>query len=574
MRALLRTVVLVTVFAASVTIFSPNTLAQESKKESTGSVSGRVTLGDKPVPRAVVLLTLSDRAFGPDRTPPARATTDEDGRYRLTGVPAGNYTLAPSTPQFVVATETSFGQPGKSVTLGEGEEVTGLDFALTRGAVITGRVTDADSRPVIEQRLSMIRIDERGQRLPGSSFNPFGFSTDDRGVYRVYGLMPGRYKVSVGDAPDSGMVRIGFGGNVYARTFHPDVTEESKAAVIEVPAGGEAADVDIKLGRASKTYVATGRILDADSGKPLANLMYGHGALMAQQTSMGGFGWTNNRSNDNGEFRIEGLGRGRFAAFVVTTEQTDFYSEPAVFEVSESDVSGLEIKVRRGASISGLAVIEGANDADALARGSKLELRAFAQAEGVSAPILAPMLAPILINPDGSFRVTGLRPGKVRIVLGGYPPPKGFALLRVEREGSVQRDGVEVGAGETVSGVRVFIGYGTGVVRGEVIIQGGTLTPDMRLRVTARRLDSNGSVTAGTVPDARGRFSLEGLLPGEYELTVSLMTITPFAPGAPPPPARVVPRTLAKQNITLTNGTETQVTLVAGLGAKDKEGEK
>jgi hypothetical protein len=570
MRALLRTVVLVTVSAASVTIFSPNTLAQESKKESTGSVSGKVTMGDKPVPRAVVLLTLSDRAFGPDRTPPARATTDEEGRYRLTGVPAGNYTLAPSTPQFVVATETSFGQPGKTVTLGEGEEVAGLDFSLTRGAVIAGRVTDADGRPVIEQRLNMIRVDERGQRLPGSSFNPFGFSTDDRGAYRVYGLLPGRYKVSVGDAPDSGMVRIGFGGNVYARTFHPDVIEESKAVVIDVTAGGEAADVDIKLGRASKTYVATGRIVDADSGKPLANLMYGHGALMAQQTSMGGFGWTNNRSNDNGEFRIEGLGPGRFAAFVVATEQTDFYSDPAIFEVSESDVSGLEIKVRRGASISGLAVIEGANDADALARGPRLELRAFVQAEGVSAPILAP----ILINPDGSFRVTGLRPGKVRISLGGYPPPKGFALLRVEREGAVQRDGVEVGAGETVSGVRVFIGYGTGVVRGEVVIQGGTLTPDMRLRVTARRLDSNGPVTAGNVPDARGRFSLEGLVPGEYELTVSLMIVTPFAPGAPPPPARGLPRTLAKQNVTVTNGTETQVTLVADLGAKDKEGEK
>jgi hypothetical protein len=193
------------------------------------------------------------------------------------------------------------------------------------------------------------------------------------------------------------------------------------------------------------------------------------------------------------------------------------------------------------------------------------------QAEGVSAP----SLAPILINPDGSFRITGLRPGKVRIVLGGMPAPKGFVLLRVEREGSVQRDGVEIGAGETVSGVRVVIGYGTGVVRGEVIIQGGSLTPDMRVRVTARRLDTNGPVTAGAVPDARGRFSLEGLLPGDYELTVSMMIVTPFAPGAaPPPPARVVPRTLAKQNITVTNGIETQVTLVADLGAKDKEGEK
>jgi hypothetical protein len=506
-----------------------------------------------------------------NRSLPARATTDEEGRYHLTGVPAGNYTIAPATRTFVVPNEASFGQPGKSVTLGEGEEVTGLDFSLIRGAVISGRVTDSDGRPVIEQRVNISRVDERGQKLPGSNFTPLIFNTDDRGMYRIYGLSPGRYKVSVGDAPDSGMVRVGFGGGVYARTFHPDVTEESRAAVIDVTAGGEATDADIRLGHASKTYVATGRIIDADTREPLANLQYGHGALIGQQSNIGGFGWTNNRSNSNGEFRIEGLGPGRFAAFVVSTEQIEFYSDPAVFEVSDVDVSGLEIKVRRGSSITGLAVVDGATDADGQAKMPKLELRAFVRTEDVSPP----SLAPIPINPDGSFRITGLRPGKVRISLGGYPPPKGFTLLRVERDGMVQPpDGVELRAGEAVSGVRVVIGYGSGVVRGEVKIQGGQLTPDMRVRVLAHRADDAAPVSAGTVLDARGHFSLEGLIPGEYEIAVSLLIVTPSAPGVPPPPARVPPRTLAKQNVSVSNGTEIQLTLIADLGAKDKEGEK
>ena len=376
MRALSRTAALSAILAASVTFSARITLSQESRKEPTGSVSGRVMLEGRPVPRAVVLLTLADRVFSPDRTLPARATTDEEGRYRLTRVPAGNYTVGPSAPAFVVPTETTIGQPGKSVTLGEGEEVTGLDFSLTRGAVIAGRVTDSDGRPVIDQRVSVMLIDDHGQRL-GSAFNPFTFSTDDRGAYRVYGLIPGRYKISVGDPPGIGMVRVGFGGGVYARTFHPDVPEESKAAVIELTTGSEATDVDIKLGRASKTYVATGRVLEADTSKPLANLQYGHGALIGQQTNIGSYGWTNNRSNSNGEFRIEGLSRGRFAAFVVATEQVDFYSEPAVFEVSESDISGLEIKVRRGSSIDGVASIEWTNDPDVLAKLSRLELRAL-----------------------------------------------------------------------------------------------------------------------------------------------------------------------------------------------------
>ena len=183
-------------------------------------------------------------------------------------------------------------------------------------------------------------------------------------------------------------------------------------------------------------------------------------------------------------------------------------------------------------------------------------------------------MSSIPINPDGSFRITGLRPGRVHLLLGGAPPPKGFTLLRVERDGEIQRDGVEIGAGETVSGVRVLIGFGTGVVRGEVRIQGGDLTPDMRLRVLARPLDSEARISPGSAVDGRGRFSLEGLLAGEYELVVNLMIVRSSAPGAPPNPGRVPPRTLAKQNVTVSNGGETQVILVADLSAKDKDSEK
>ena len=142
MRALLRTFVVVNALTAFLVITQTSN-AQEPKKEPTGSVSGRVLIGDRPVQRAIVMLTLTDRAPGLDRSQPARATTDDEGRYRITGVPAGSYTIAPFTPAFVVPAETSFAQPGKSITLGEGEEVDGIDFSLSRGGVITGRITDA-----------------------------------------------------------------------------------------------------------------------------------------------------------------------------------------------------------------------------------------------------------------------------------------------------------------------------------------------------------------------------------------------------------------------------------------------
>jgi Carboxypeptidase regulatory-like domain len=550
--------------------FIPSSFAQDSKKEPTGSITGRVMVGGKPAVGVTVVVS-------PDRSqmqqPAARATTDDEGRFTLKSVPAGSYTVLPYAPALVVGADTSWGQPGKSVTLVDGEEVDGIDFSLFKGGVITGRVTDAEGRLLVEQRVNLIRVDERGQRVPTPFFHPFMFSTDDRGIYRLYGLAAGRYKVSVGEASESGMIRMGFGASPYPRTFHPDVNDEARAPVVEVSAGGESTGIDIKVGRPSRSYAAAGRIIDADSGKPQPNLQFGHGPVNREQRMIGGFGISSNRTNNNGEFRIDGLSPGRYAAFAVATEQVEFYSEPTVFEVTDNDVNAIEIKTRRGSTISGAVVIEGSDDPDVHAKLPKLELRASVRTEELTAPSMGSTRP----NPDGSFLITGLRPGKARISLGGFgfEPAKGFSLMRTEREGVVLREGIEVVAGENVTGVRVVIGYGTCVVRGQLSVQAGAIGPDARLRITARKLDGD-APQAGDTADARGRFRLEGLLPGEYEITVNLMFISPSssAPGAPPPPARQSNQTVAKKNVTVADGVETDVTLVVNLAAKEKDGEK
>ena len=566
MGILSRVVVLASILVVASTA---SAFPQDTKKEPTGSITGRVTVTGRPAARVTVTLRPSDQSQMQQHT--AKAVTDEEGRFTLKSVPAGNYTILPNTPALVVSADTSFGQPGKSVTLADGEEVDGIDFSLVKGGVITGRVTDADGRAVIEQRINLTRVDERGQRVATPFFNPYMFSTDDRGVYRIYGLLAGRYKVSVGNAPNSSEVRIGFEGRSYARTFHPDVADELRAPAIEISSGGEATGIDIRLGRPSRTYIATGRIIDADTGKPIANLQYGHGPVYREQKNIGSYGWTTTRTNINGEFRIEGLSPGRYAAFAVATEQVDFYNEPAVFEISDSDVGGIEIRTRRGSSISGVVAIEGTDDPDVLARLPKLELRSSVQAEELAAP----MMAPVRINPDGSFLITGLRPGKARISFGGLPSEasRGFLLMRVEREGVSLREGIEIASGENVSGVRVILGYGTCVVRGQVKVQGGELGPNIRMIVTIRRID-NETIRRSAILDARNRFSLEGLVQGEYEITVNSMTITPSAAGAPPPPFVQSNRTLAKQNVTVAQGAVTEVTLVVDLAAKDKESER
>jgi len=527
-------------------------------KEPTGSISGRVTLGDKPAPRVAVHLSPYD--YSPTVTHLPNTTTDDDGHFQLTNVAAGNYLLQTFTPALIAPSDDMRGRSGKIINLSEGEAVVGIEIALTRGGVITGRVTDAEGQPVIQENVRLTAVDERGQKQGVNLAYSFMQTTDDRGVYRLFGVAPGRYIVSVGVDPKFGNGRPGF-GNSYSLTYYPDVSDDSKATVIEVSADGEAAGVDILLGRASKSYSATGRIVD-DAGKPVSGVNSGYGSLRPDGDGFGSY-YPNGTSNSKGEFRLEGLVPGNYAAFASSIEQSDWYSDPVPFQVTDADVSGIEVKVHRGSTLSGVMSFEGASDQEGVPKLSDLKLGIHA----VSQTLTPPRSNQINIAPDGSFRAAGIQPGKVSLFLATYPPPKGVSVLRIEREGLDQSRGIEIGAGEQISGLRVVLGYGSGVIRGTVKVEGGALPPGSRLMVQCTRTEAGNNVrhyTQPISPDIRGRFAFEGLLPGNYELT----TFTSTRQGAGTPSGR--PR-FARQTVSVTNTAETEVTLVIDLNENKQQ---
>lgn len=533
--------------------------AQSSQTASTGTITGRVMIGDKPA-QGVAVMLMSGESYSPMRKPTARATTDADGQFRLQNIAAGRYEVLPVAPVYILqGGRVGFRGQGKSINLNDGETIDKIDFTLVRGGVITGRITDADGRPLIGEhpRLAQAAPNVGDERREPFFFNSFLFETDDRGVYRFYGIPPGRYVVSLGEDSKSGMITLGYGrGGRFTRTFHPGVTDESKANVIEVTEGSEATNVDIMLGRRAETYAATGRVIDAETGKPVPNLSAGYGSLSAEGKQLYSFG-IGTRTDAEGNFRFDGLISGRYAAFVSPGEQSEDYSVPVTFEVIDGDVTGLVVKVRRGASISGMVSIEGTSDRSVLARVSQLRVVAYPESEQLAAPFYGEGGR---VNVDGSFRLVGLGPGKVRVMLGGWPPLKGFSLLRVERDGVEQRAGLmQLSAGSQVSGVRVVLEYGTGVLRGQVRVENGQLPEGTRLYVSARRPSQSEPSLPGAEVDARGRFVMEGLPPGEYQLRMA---------GRLGQRGQRIPPVV--QNVNVTNGTETEVTLTLDLNAKEE----
>ncbi len=530
--------------------------AQSPVRGPAGSISGRVTIKGTAAPGVTVVLLPPD--FLPQQKPVARATTDEEGRFRLTGVAAGRYNVMPVTPVFVVPSEGDMGMPGKSVTIAEGEVVENIDFTLTRGGVITGRITDADGRPVIGEHVQLAYAGDNGMRRVGF-FNPFMYETDDRGVYRIYGVAAGRYTVSLGFDKNSRFIDPR--SRPYPRTFYPGVKEESAATVIEVTEGSEATNVDIALGRPSEAFRATGRIVDAESGKPVPNISYDYSPMFSDAGPAGIMGGGGARSDAQGNFQLEGLTPGRYAAFTTPFgNENDYYSEPAVFEVTSGDVNGLEIKVHHGSTISGVITVDGTDERTVLARLPQLQLGAHVETRGT---IIPNFVTPSRIGADGSFHISGIRPGKARISLSGYPPLKGFSILRIERDGVEQRDGIEVAQGEQVSGVHVILGYGTGVIRGQVKVENGALPEGVRMSVYAKPLSAEMYRAKPAEIDARGRFLIEGLTAGQYELTLSTYDTRPGANIRVPP---------VKQTVNVMSAGESEVTLVLDLSAGEKKG--
>jgi hypothetical protein len=375
--------------------------------------------------------------------------------------------------------------------------------------------------------------------------NVFAEPTDDRGVYRIYGLRPGKYRVAAGSSEDR--MYYGRGSrSVYRQTFHPSTTVASEATLIEVTEGSEATNVDISLRRTLNAFTVHARVLNAETGEPIANALYGLQKFQENgSTSTSGFA-----SNLQGEIKLESVTPGKYALFLETSPRSNVYAEPMLFEVVDHDIKDLVIKASSGSSVSGVVVLDGV---DQKLPGNRVnELVIFARIEPKNRHMHGSMPSGV-INPDGSFKVSGLRPGVVELVVWGrrQGPMVSYQVAQVERDGVVQSGGIEIKAGEQIKGLRVTVKALTGQIRGVLKLENGHI-PGSQFSVQIKKIGENSGLSAQV--DDRGRFVSDPMAPGLYEVSV----------WAHPSNGRAVS---AKQQVVVADNQVTEVTLTLDLKA-------
>lgn len=491
-----------------------------TQKTATGSISGKVTVKGKPAVGVTIMATESDDYQTPRVQKPQRARTDQTGRYRITDLPAGSYTIVPLTPTLVPV------QQSESIVLSEGEDVEDVDVQLAPGGVITGRITDAEGEPLTGVQVNLTAVSEKLVRSAQTIVRLHtGNETDDRGIYRAFGLPAGKYKVSVGDSRGG----RSWSRQYYKETFFPSVTDAAKATVIEVTEGSETTNVDIMMGRPVGTFKVIGRVIDGDSGKPIPNVSYGveHSTVDENGGGSSTSSTYGERTSASGEFRVENVTPGKYTIFTVS-DSSEMTSGYVAFNVVDRDVTNLVITMGKGGSVSGVVVLDG-NQA-ARPKLNEMQICASVQTRNPGFSNVAQSA----IAQDGSFRINGVRSGLASFwFCSGHDQREQFQIVRVERYGVAQAENFQVGEGEQLTGFRVLVKHVkfSGTIRGQVKAESGELPPISRLFLDLWPLDENlqpqpqSSISSPKL-DARGHFLAEGLPAGTYRLTISVLSFT------------------------------------------------
>ena len=313
------------------------TPANAKVESKTGNISGRVvTESGQPLVNASVWI----RPDTSEGLPVTNTTTNRDGVFKVSGLARGPYNVSASMPAYIPKSPES----GRAVQPND-DSVT---LVLIKGGVITGTVTNSKGDPIVAIgiRAEMV-IDESGRKTPAYVYEDV---TDDRGVYRIYGLPSGTYIVSADGAANYSPTGV----NAFAvdmPTYAPSSNREA-ADEISVRVGEEASNVDIRY-RGERGSMITGTVRGARTGET---------GFTVSLTSLAEKGprWNNYFQDAKGEFALEGIPDGDYilAATAYWNDRDRGLSEPMMLSIRGSDVEGIEITATALASISGTVVLK------------------------------------------------------------------------------------------------------------------------------------------------------------------------------------------------------------------------
>ena len=525
----------------------------------TATLSGRVVHDGtgRPIRRATVTLRSVDSGIR------LTAVTGDGGEFAFSALPADRYFLSTVKPGFIAS---NYGakrpqRPGTAVALSDGEQRQGLTLRLPAGGVITGTIRDRNGDPTIGARVSALRWGfafDTGERALGAVRTA---TTDDWGVYRLFGLPADDYVVVAAanavsirrdeirettaaevdwatrqieaqsrlSAPPGGTSPPPGPAVDYAPVFYPSGFSSERAARVVVKPGEERSGIDITLDLIP-TATISGMVVSPDGSLPPGLQV----SIIANETVPGvAFaGFNIARVDRTGHFESAGLSPGTYTITVRAApagRRGGPVPQAPLYGLATATVNGEDvdttIQLRPAVTLSGrLFFDEGTTPRPTDLTNVRINLNPVATggpAVGISA---------VSAEPDGSFALPGIVPGRYRLASMSVGGPNGWQVRAATVAGRDMLDSpFEVGA-DDLAGAEIHFTDQHSEITGKMLDASGQPAPEYFILVfptdraywmpQSRRIQS-------VRPGNDGQYRVPNLPPGDYFISA----VTDVEPG-------------------------------------------
>jgi hypothetical protein len=510
---------------------TPGATAETKKGPApiTGTIKGRIVSTDgQPLMNATVMAQSLTGSFVVKPTRP-----DAEGRFAVDDLVPGAYILIGTAPGYI----------DQSVSLGDSNAWprhligSNVRINMIRGGVITGVVTNAKGEPMVGVPVHATVTNSTSATF--SFFTGSGVSeTDDRGSYRIYGLLPGQYIVNAGGEGQFGrFTPSGFDRDV--QTYYPSSTRDT-AVPVSVRSGDETTGIDIKY-KGTEGHSLSGFVLgDIPPGgmNGAVTIMLAH----AGTSSIAAVGLAI-ASEPRRPFSFNGVADGEYdlsASYLARPTDNALSGEKHI-TVRGGDVTGIELRLMPLGSLAGTIKLEPIKQED------KCDKRESQVIETVlrvppDDPKKALNRSPAAIysglgqlNEKGEFILRNLAAARYRLDI--KLPTESWYVRAIDlpaatRAGESKTPAtqpattnlsgwqgvVTIKPGESLSGVSITVGQDAAILRGRVTPGGTTIREGTRLYlVPAEREQANNVLRySDTFVKSDGSFALGNLAPGRY----------------------------------------------------------
>jgi 5-hydroxyisourate hydrolase-like protein (transthyretin family) len=516
-----------------------------------GSVSGIVTKpgGTEPLQGATVILTpVNSTSSSRIRS----VTSEDDGRFNITDIEPGDYRLQVQSTRYASA---SYGErkpngPGAILTIAAGQRLSDLKISMAATGTIAGRVIGSSGEPLAYANVQALRYGYRdGKRILSVAQTT---TTDDRGDYRLFWLLGGKYVVVAGQRsspigtgvvtpirpgetirnllvlPPPGATRAATldatleGTNLTKRiledgtireeswmpTYYPGTTDRAQAASVDVSAGSVVNGINFTVGP-SPVQKIRGRVTNARSQATVSVSSGNQGMIgAAVSTSV---------SPIDGSFEFAGVLPGSYS--LTAQDLTGLVSSPMAVLVGNRDVESLSVALEPPVALSVRLTLEGVAPGTEPLAGLIGTLRPDLDALQGGAPANV-RIANIQLGAGNAMTFPNVPPGDYLLDISQNVLREGVKTVyvksvRLGREDALGRFRLSSDSPRVLD---VVLTTESGLLQGVALGRAGDPAANVTVVLVPASARKRMSLYQSVVTSTDGKFRLQGIPPGDYKV--------------------------------------------------------